>query len=52
MDRILKLEDHEREQLFSEAAAQMNVHPAIVEKDFWVVWVLSKIFADERLKKS
>lgn len=51
MDRILKLEDHEREQLFSEAAAQMNVHPAIVEKDFWVVWVLSKIFGDEKLKK-
>lgn len=51
MDRILKLEDHEREELFSQAAAQMNVHPAIVEKDFWVVWVLSKIFSDERLKK-
>lgn len=51
MDRVLKLEDQEREELFSEAAAKMNVHPAIVEKDFWVVWVLSKIFSDERLKK-
>lgn len=51
MDRILKLENHEREELFSEAAAKMNVHPAIIEKDFWVVWALSKIFNDEKLKK-
>ncbi|HEO97872.1 MAG TPA: nucleotidyl transferase AbiEii/AbiGii toxin family protein [Epsilonproteobacteria bacterium] len=51
MDRILNLEDHEREELFNEAAVKMNVHPAIVEKDFWVVWVLSKIFSEERLKK-
>jgi hypothetical protein len=43
MDRILKLEDHEREELFSEAAAKMNVHPAIVEKDFWVVLLVPNV---------
>jgi hypothetical protein len=51
MDRIVHLEDHEREELFSEAAAKMNVHPSIIEKDFWVVWVLDKIFKDDRLNK-
>jgi hypothetical protein len=29
----------------------MNTTPAIIEKDFWVVWTLDKIFSDERLNK-
>ncbi|MEX1201413.1 MAG: nucleotidyl transferase AbiEii/AbiGii toxin family protein [Methylophaga sp.] len=28
----------------------MNTVPAIIEKDFWVVWVLDKLFDHERLK--
>lgn len=51
MDRIIKLEAFEREEIFSEAAFKIGATPAIVEKDFWVVWILDKIFSDEALSK-
>lgn len=51
MNRILELTKDEREQLFSETAVKIGATPAIVEKDFWVVWVLDKIFKDDRLNK-
>lgn len=51
MNRIIELSNEEREQLFSEAAIKIAATPAIVEKDFWVVWVLDKIFKDDRLNK-
>jgi len=51
MNSIAKLEAKERSELFSETAKMMNTTNAIVEKDFWVVWVLDKIFLDNRLNK-
>lgn len=51
MNRIVLLEAEEREEIFGEAAFEMGTTPAIIEKDFWVVWTLDKIFADERLNK-
>jgi len=51
MDKVANLSTEERKELFGETASRMGVRPAIVEKDFWVVWVLDKIFADERLSK-
>lgn len=51
MNKIIQLRNEEREQLFSEAAVKIGATPSIVEKDFWVVWVLDKIFSDERLNK-
>lgn len=51
MDKVVKLSAAEREELFSETAKQMGTTNAIAEKDFWVVWVLSKIFKEERLNK-
>ncbi len=44
MDRVAKASAAERQQLFSETARRMGVHPAIVEKDFWVCWILGRIF--------
>ena len=35
-----------RRELFQETAAQRGVNPAIIEKDFWVCWVLSHLFGD------
>lgn len=29
----------------------MNTTNSIVEKDFWIVWTLDKIFSDDRLNK-
>lgn len=49
MDDIARLPVADRNALFAETAAAMRSVPAIVEKDFWVVWVLDKIFGDEAL---
>ena len=51
MDKVASLSKQEREELFSESARQMKTTNAIVEKDFWVVWVLDKLFSDARLNK-
>ena len=50
MDNVIRLSSEERSQIFSETAAQMGATPAIVEKDFWVCWVLEKIFAAKNLR--
>lgn len=51
MDKVARLPATERNALFAETAAAMRTVPAIVEKDFWVVWVLDKLFGDTRLGK-
>ena len=51
MHKVAEFTAEQREELFSETARQMGTTNAIAEKDFWVVWVLSTIFADENLKK-
>jgi len=51
MNKIVNLSQQERNELFSETASSMNTTNSIVEKDFWVVWALGKIFADNRLNK-
>lgn len=50
MDHVAVLTDQQRKELFAETAAAMNTVPVIIEKDFWVVWVLAKLFSDVRLK--
>ncbi|MDX8413982.1 MAG: nucleotidyl transferase AbiEii/AbiGii toxin family protein [Mariprofundales bacterium] len=51
MDKVTLLSIDERRELFSETAARRNMQPAIVEKDFWVCWTLSKLFGHEQLAK-
>ena len=51
MDNVANLSESDRRELFLESASLMGVRAAIVEKDFWVVWVLDKIFSDKRLSK-
>ena len=43
MDQVASLPDRARSEFFSETAARMGVHPAVVEKDFWVTWILASI---------
>ena len=38
-----------RTRLFDETGARMDLHPAIVEKDFWVCWLLKQLFTIEEL---
>ena len=51
MDKVANLAAENRNMLFSETASQMHTTDAIVEKDFWVVWTLGKLFSDVRLNK-
>ena len=51
MDSVANLPEENRNELFSETARQMQTTNAIVEKDFWVVWTLDKLFSDNRLNK-
>ena len=51
MNKVAQLSTDERNELFKETASLMKTTNAIVEKDFWVVWTLNKLFGDERLNK-
>jgi len=50
MNKVAQLSAKERTELFSESAAKKGINPAIIEKDFWVCWVLQKIFSEPSLK--
>ncbi len=49
MNRVALLPESARADLFSETAAKLNMTPMVVEKDFWVCWVLSKLFGNDQL---
>ena len=51
MDRIVTLSAAERSDLFRETAARLGATPAVAEKDFWVTWVLGRLFADAELSR-
>ncbi len=44
MSRFAELPIEEREPYIQEAAARLGVLPLIIEKDFWVCWILGRIF--------
>lgn len=44
MDNVVNLSPAKLRELFSETAAIKGINNTIVEKDFWVTWVLYKIF--------
>lgn len=44
MDEVARLPARERADLFTEAASRRGLVPAILEKDFWVCWMLKRIF--------
>ena len=46
MDRVARSPASDRHDLFRETAMLRGVSAEIVEKDFWVCWVLKQIFAD------
>jgi len=51
MNNVAQLSTNKRNELFQETATIMKTTNAIVEKDFWVVWTLDKLFSDDRLNK-
>ncbi len=49
MNKIAQMSTKDRAGIFSETADRKNVADAIVEKDFWVCWVLKQLFSIETL---
>jgi hypothetical protein len=50
MDKIAAGPASDRRDLFQESASQLGMNPAIVEKDFWVCWILKLLFVEPALK--
>ena len=51
MDRIAAGSATDRRDLFGESASRLGMNPAIVEKDFWVCWILKHLFAEPAPKE-
>lgn len=41
----------ERKAVFIETSARIGIRPDMVEKDFWVTWVLNQLFGHDRIAK-
>jgi len=52
MDKVARLSPQDRRDIFTEAAARLGIRPVIVEKDFWVCFVLKILFQKSRFGKS
>lgn len=50
MREIARRPEKDRRDLFMATAQKMQVHQAIIEKDFWVCWVLDYLFQDSPWK--
>ena len=45
MNKVATMDERERAELFGETAERRAIADAIVEKDFWVCWVLKQLFS-------
>jgi hypothetical protein len=52
VNKVAHLSPQDRRDIFSEAAAKLGIRPTIIEKDFWVCFVLRTLFVDSPYKKS
>lgn len=52
MHKVARFSEEARRELFRETAQRMRVHEAIIEKDFWVCWILDYIFEKSRWKEN
>jgi hypothetical protein len=45
MDKFVSLDAKDKRAYFEVAAANLNIMPQLVEKDFWVCWILKVLFS-------
>ena len=50
MRELARRSEKDRRELFRATAQAMRVHEAIIEKDFWVCWILDYLFQDSPWK--
>ena len=46
MKKVARLSNEERQELFQATAIKMGMRPEVVEKDFWVCFMLDHLFHD------
>ena len=51
LEKIAKIKPTERKNIFLEAASDIKINAAMIEKDFWVCWTLNRLFANKELSK-
>jgi len=51
MDKVASLSIEKRGDLFTQTAANRGMTPAVVEKDFWVSWVLKRLHQHDELAR-
>ncbi|MCQ2914759.1 MAG: nucleotidyl transferase AbiEii/AbiGii toxin family protein [Alphaproteobacteria bacterium] len=51
MDKITKLNIDERKEVFNQSSELLNIQDFIIEKDFWVCWILEKLFSNMELSQ-
>lgn len=49
MNDLKKFPDVEKRAIFTEISNELGIRPDMIEKDFWVSWVLNQLFADKKL---
>ena len=49
MNKVARMAAAERRDLFQESARERGTNPAVIEKDFWVCWVLKQLFSDSEI---
>lgn len=52
MRKLARLSQEERADVLVAAAEEKGMHPAIVEKDFWVCWTLDYLFRESNFRDS
>jgi hypothetical protein len=50
MEKFARLSSRDRSELVQAAADRKRIHPAMIEKDFWVCWTLRRIYGHGWLK--
>lgn len=51
IEKIAALSKDERAEIFSATSTSTGLVEAAVEKDFWVCWILHRLFTDKILAK-
>lgn len=49
MNKFVSLPEEQRILYFEQTADRLDLYPAAVEKDFWVVWILGRLFESDLL---
>ena len=52
MNKVAQMPARERADLFAETAVRKALPEAIIEKDFWVCWMLKQLFSIEALART